>query len=325
MRITNYQFFTTLLLILSTGLYSQDKFVEVRKVKAFNIDSLKADSIRKDFIMSHRPVTTEQLNLFKKPIEKSVYGTAITSFIAESMYFKTLPGIASRVLTIKFRSALDWLFYSYVLLFLFLASILSMSPEYIKVIIGLLFRKGSTQDKSREAKLNTSIPSLMMNILFIFSTSFFMYFTMSKIYGYNQLNPFGFILSCAMVITFFYLFKFLFLQLCGWLFKQKSIFDHYFSYLSLVNKAMGLTLLVSSAFMAFGIDGFSGVVFTLSIVVLIGFLLVRVVNAFFIFRQPFKIGLPEFMIGFLSLEMLPTLVVLKFLQENSAVLLNGFL
>jgi hypothetical protein len=59
--------------------------------------------------------------------------------------------------------------------------------------------------------------------------------------------------------------------------------------------------------------------------VLIGLLLVRVVNAFLIFSQPFKIGLPEFMIGFLSLEMLPTLVVLKFLQENSTVLLNGFL
>jgi hypothetical protein len=325
MRITNYQFFTALLLILSTGLFSQDSSVEVRNVKAFNIDSLKADSIRKDFIISHRPVSTEQLNLFKKPIQKSVYGKAVTSFIAESMYFKTLPGIASRVLTIKFRSALDWLFYSYVMLFLFLASILSISPEYIKVILSLLFRKGSTQDKSREAKLNTSIPSIMMNILFILSSSFFIYFTLSKIYGYNRLNPIGFILSCALVIAIFYLFKFLFLQLCGWLFKQKSIFEHYFSYLSLVNKAMGLILLVSSAFMAFGIDGFSGVVFTLSSVVLIGLLLLRVVNAFFIFSQPFKIGLPEFMIGFLSLEMLPTLVVLKFLQENSPVLLNGFL
>jgi hypothetical protein len=325
MRFKKHQFFIVLLLILSTGLFSQDSLDGTSYVNSFYIDSLKADSIRKDFILSHRPITNEQFSLFKKPAQKSVYGKAVTSFIAESMYFKTLPGIAARVLTIKFKPALDWLFYSYVMLFLFLASILSISPEYIKVILGLLFRKGSSQDKSRETKLNTSLPSLMMNILFVFSSSFFIYFTLSKIYGYNRLNAIGFILSCASVITFFYLFKFLFLQLCGWLFKQKSIFDHYFSYLSLVNKAMGLALLVSSAFMAFGLDGFSGVVFTLSIVVLIGLLLVRVVNAFFIFSQPFKIGLPEFMIGFLSLEMLPTLVFLKFLQENAAVLLNGFL
>jgi hypothetical protein len=128
------------------------------------------------------------------------------------------------------------------------------------------------------------------------------------------------------MITFFYLFKFLFLQLCGWLFKQKNIFNHYFSYLSLVNKALGLMLLASSTLIAFGgNDGFSRVVFTLSIVLLVGLLLTRVVNAYFIFSQPFKIGLPEFVIGFISLEMLPTLVFLKFLQENSTVLLNGFL
>ena len=180
MRFKKNQFFIVLLLILSTGLFSQDSLDEMSYVNAFYNDSLKADSIRKDFIMSHRPVSTDQLNLFNKPAQKSVYGKAVTSFIAESMYFKTLPGIASRVLTIKFRSALDWLFYSYVMLFLFLASILSISPEYIKVILGLLFRKGSSQDKSREAKLNTSIPSIMMNILFILSSSFFIYFTGNK-------------------------------------------------------------------------------------------------------------------------------------------------
>jgi hypothetical protein len=310
---------------LSTVLNAQDTVFNLELNKALYLDSLHKDSVRKEFIMSHRPITIEQLNLFKKPIEKSVYGNAVTSFIGESMYFKAAPGISARALTIKFKPALEWLFYSYVFLFLFLASILSISPEYIKVILGLLFRKGSNQDKSRETKLNTSLPSFLMNILFILSSSFFIFFTLTKIYGYNRLNPIGFILSCALVIAVFYLFKFLVLQLCGWLFKQKNIFDHYFSYLSLVNKAMGLTLLASSALMAFGIDGFSGVVFTLSIVVLIGLLSIRVVNAFFIFSQPFKIGLPEFVIGFLSLEMLPTLVFLKFLQENSAVLLNGFL
>jgi hypothetical protein len=335
MSISKNFFISLVLLIVSTELLSQDTLVKFKthssfyrdSLKAAHLDSLRADSVRKDFIMSHRPVTIDQLNLFKKPIKKSVYGTAVTSFINESIYLKAKPEGSSRFLTVKFRPAVEWLFYSYIFLFLFLASILSISPAYIKVIIGLLFKKGSNQDKSREIKLNTSLPSLMMNVLFIFSSSFFIYFSLSKIYGYNRLNSIAFILSCMLVITFFYLFKFMFLQLCGWLFKQKNIFDHYFSYLSLVNKALGLILLVSSALMAFGQveDGFSRVVFTLSIVFLVGLLLVRIVNAYFIFRQPFKIGLPEFIIGFLSLEMLPTLVFLKFLQENSVVLLNGFL
>jgi hypothetical protein len=326
MLLTKNFLISVILLILSSELLSQDTLVGLERDHSVNVDSLKADSIRKEFILSHKPVTSEQLNLFRKPLQKSVYGTAVTSLIKESFYFRTESENTARYLTLKFRPALEWLFYSYVFLFLFLAFILAISPEYIKVIIGLLFKRGSNQDKSRETKLNTSLPSFMMNILFIFSSSFFIYFSLSKIYGYNGLNPLAFTLSCILVITFFYLFKFLFLQLCGWLFKQKYIFNHYFSYLSLINKALGLLLLASSTLIAFGgNDGFSRVVFTLSIVLLFGLLIIRVVNAYFIFSQPFKIGLPEFLIGFISLEMLPTLVFLKFLQENSEVLLNGFL
>jgi hypothetical protein len=335
MSIAKNFFISIILLITSTDLLSQDTPVKFKthnslyrdSFNAAHLDSLRADSVLKDFIMSHRPITIDQLNLFKKPIRKSVYGSAVTSFIDESIYLKVKPVSASRFLTLKSRPSLEWLFYSYIFLFLFLASILSISPTYIKVIVGLLFKKGSNQDKSRETKLNTSLPSLMMNMLFIFSSSFFLYFSLNKIYGYSRLNPIGFIFSSILVITFFYLFKFMFLQLCGWLFKQKNIFDQYFSYLALVNKALGLILLASSALIAFGgvDDGFSRFVFTLSIVLLVGLLLIRVVNAYFIFSQPFKIGLPEFIIGFLSLEMLPSLVFVKFLQENSVVLLNGFL
>jgi hypothetical protein len=334
MPIAKNFFVLLILLIFSSDLLSQDtpeKFNTPNNfsrdsLNAAHLDSLRLDSIRKDFILSHKPLTINQLNLFKKPIKKSVYGSAVTSFITELIYFNAKRESDSRSLTVKFRPAFEWLFYSYIFLFLFLAFILSTSPEYIKVIFGLLFKRGSNQDKSRETKLNTSIPSFMMNMLFIFSSSFFIYFSLSKIYGYSDVNAIAFILSCILVITFFYLFKFLFLLLCGWLFKQKNIFDNYFSYLSLVNKALGLILLVSSLLLAFGVDdGFTRVVFTISIVMLVGILLMRVVNAYFIFSQPFKIGLPEFIIGFLSLEMLPTLVFLKFLQENSDVLLNGFL
>lgn len=326
MLLTKNFLISFILLIFSTELLSQDTLVELNRDNSFNLDSLRADSIRQEFIFSHRPVTPAQLNSFKKPLQRSVYGSAVTSFIKESLHFRIKSENAASYLTLKFKPALEWLFYSYVFLFLFLASILSISPEYVKVIFGLLFKRGSNQDKSRETKLNNSLPSLLMNILFIFSSSFFIFFSLSKIYGYNALNPLNFILSCILMFTFYYLIKFLFLQLCGWLFKQKNTFNHYFSYLSLTNKALGLMLLASSTLIAFGSnEGFSRVVFFISIVLLLGLLFVRVVNAYFIFSQPFKIGLLEFVIGFVSIEMLPTLVFLKFLQENSVVLLNGFL
>ena len=309
----------------TTFLYAQDTLIELRPVKILNLDSLRADSIRKVFILNHRPLTQKQLYFYKRPIRKSVYGNAVTSFIDESMYFKEPPGVYTRALTYRLKPSFEWIFYSYVFLFLFLALILSLSPAYIKVVIELIFKKSFNQDKSRETKLNTSLPSLMMNILFIMASSFFIYFSLNKVYGYDSLNQLGFILSCALVIAVIYLFKYFFLQICGWLFKQKAIFDHYFSYLSLVYKAIGLALLVASVLIAFGKEGFSAVIFTLSIFLIIVLLFIRLVNAFFIFSKPFKIGITEFLIGFFSIEILPTLVFLKFLQENSVVLLTGFL
>jgi hypothetical protein len=157
------------------------------------------------------------------------------------------------------------------------------------------------------------------------ASSFFIYFALNKTYDQRDLNPLRFIFSCAILISIFYVFKFLFLQLCGWLFRKKAVFDSYFSYLSLVNKGLGLLLLISSILLAFGSVGLGGIVFAVSLCILIGLLVIRIVNSYFIFSQPLKIGVPEFLIGFLSLEMLPTLVMLKFLKENSDVLLNGFL
>jgi hypothetical protein len=313
------------LLFFSTGLFSQDSNMPLTRLRLSYVDSLRIDSIRKEFILTHKPLTEEQLNLFKKQSRLSVYGSEVTPFINESFHLKVLPGFSSRSLTMKIKPSFELLFYSYVFLFIFLGIILSISPQYIKVIFELLLRRSSSQDKSRETKLNTSIPSLLMNLLFILSTSFFIYFAVQRVYGYSRFNQLTFILSIALLVTVLFLFKFFFLQLCGWIFKQKTVFDVYFTYLSLVNKALGLIFLFSSTLMTFGASSFSYVIFLISVIVLIVLLTIRIFNAFFIFSNPFKIGLPEFLIGFISMELLPTLVFFKFLQEHSDVLLNGFL
>ena len=127
MPIAKNFFVLLILLIFSSDLLSQDtpdKFNTPNSfsrdsLNAAHLDSLRLDSIRKDFILSHKPLTINQLNLFKKPIKKSVYGSAVTLFITESIYFNAKRESDSRSLTVKFRPAFEWLFYSYIFLFLF--------------------------------------------------------------------------------------------------------------------------------------------------------------------------------------------------------------
>jgi len=313
-----------LLMLLANTMNAQDSSTVSTTSYFDHLDSLRVDSIRKSFILNHRPLSSKQLGIFKMPLSKGVYGSAVTPYINTSLYFRASLNAKMRVLSLRSRSKAEWLFYSFATLFILLGSILTVSPEYIKVIIGLIFRRGSFQDKSRETKLNSSLPSFMMNMLFFFSGSFFIYFTLVKVYGQTQLEDIEFILICTVLLALVYLFKFFFIQLCGWLFKQQAVFDSYFSYLSLVNKGVGLLFLFSSLLMAFTEGSLIGLVFTISLCSLIIMLVMRIINTYSIFSHPMRIGMLEFIIAFVSLEMMPTLVFLKFLKENAEFVIIGY-
>lgn len=313
-----------LLMLLANTINAQDSSTVSTSSYFDHMDSLRVDSIRKAFILNHRPLTSKQLGIFKMPLSKGVYGSAVTPYINTSLYFRGSINAKVRVLSLRSRTKAEWLFYSFATLFILLGSILTVSPEYLKVIIGLIFRRGSFQDKSRETKLNSSLPSFMMNMLFFFSASFFIYFTLVKVYGQTQLEDIEFILICTVLLALVYLFKFFFIQLCGWLFKQQGVFDSYFSYLSLVNKGVGLLFLFSSLLMAFTEGSLIGLVFTISVCSLIIMLVMRIINSYSIFSHPMRIGMLEFIIGFVSLEMMPTLVFLKFLKENAEFVIMGY-
>ncbi len=156
-----------LLMLLANTMNAQDSSTVSTTSYFDHLDSLRVDSIRKSFILNHRPLSSKQLGIFKMPLSKGVYGSAVTPYINTSLYFRASLNAKMRVLSLRSRSKAEWLFYSFATLFILLGSILTVSPEYIKVIIGLIFRRGSFQDKSRETKLNSSVPSFMMNMLLL--------------------------------------------------------------------------------------------------------------------------------------------------------------
>lgn len=88
---------------------------------------------------------------------------------------------------------------------------------------------------------------------------------------------------------------------------------------------MGVVMLVSSFMMAFsGIDGNNQIFNT--VLYVIGFLfLVRIINAFRIFGLQTKAGIFNILLAFISIEILPTAMLIKFASQALFLLTGGVL
>ncbi len=86
-----------------------------------NIDSLIQDSLNKLFILNHRPLTAAEKSLviFKK--EPNVYGKYVKYYLENVQWYSLAIPQGPLYATKKLRSNLEWIFYSFLFLFLFTA------------------------------------------------------------------------------------------------------------------------------------------------------------------------------------------------------------
>ena len=76
-----------------------------------NIDSLIADSLFKEFIQSHPPLTSLQLSKFKKAQVHGTYGNFVTSFIDSTDFFKVDTVPINLVISFRKHRQVEWIFY----------------------------------------------------------------------------------------------------------------------------------------------------------------------------------------------------------------------
>src|SRR5437868_15342310 len=70
--------------------------------------------------------------------------------------------------TIRVFQRMDNLFYTLVFIFLFLAFIKTVFNKYFKQVFNLSFQSAFGQKQTREQLSQSTLPALMMNLLFIF-------------------------------------------------------------------------------------------------------------------------------------------------------------
>ena len=209
----------------------------------------------------------------------------------------------------------ETLFYFLIVLLFYFACIKLFFGKYLDNLTTLFFRVTMRQQQIREQLLQTPLPSLLLNILFVISTGFYLAL-LSRYYNFKDFGSFWvtFLYAIAFV-SGIYVGKYLVLKITGWIFNISSATDTYIFIVFLVNKMIGIFLLPFIVFMAFPNKYLLPVLVMLSYVMLTLLFGYRFFNSFRPIRSEIKVNRFHFFLYLCAFEIAPLLLIYKVLLE----------
>lgn len=280
-----------------------------------NIDSLIQDSLNQAYILNHKPLTAKERNRFVLIKQTSVYGLFANYYLSNVAWYSLSMPKVTLFSPKRIQQSLEWIFYTYLLLFLFIAILGRFSNGQIKRLWKVFINSGFIYRQAKEQMAQQPLVSVLLNLVFVFSSSLFLFFGLGWDHEFTGIYRWYILFSSFVVIICIYLFKLIFLRTIGWAFGQKEAFDHYLFVVFLNNKLLGLLLLFSSFLLAFSGDATSKTLFTATLVVVALMFVYRVFRGYQTFLRQTRMRIFSLLLAFLSVELIPSAVVIKFVSQ----------
>jgi hypothetical protein len=276
----------------------KDSLSSRRKIKVSPVDSLRKDSIAaiQPIIIKH-PIPWENDTAFMRLFTVSAINN---------------PKPLLREGDIRAPKQKDYLFYALVGILLLLAIIKQSFPKYFSSMFSLMFQASFRQKQTRELLMQEKIPSLLMNILFIVIGGLFI----SIIAITNRWTDISFwelALYSITLLALLYIFKYMVIQITGWIFNVREQASTYSFIVFIINKIIGLALLPLLLLIAFSAGELWDVAVTIAGCVVVLLLLFRYIVSLTIIRSTLTIHPLHFFIYLCAVELMPMLVIYKVL------------
>jgi hypothetical protein len=288
-----------------------------------NIDSLIQDSLSKLFILNHRPLTKAEaaMMVFKK--DKSVYGEFVKYYLENNQWYSLSIPKVGLYSAKKVRPNLEWIFYSFLFLLLFVAILGRYSNGLLRKIWKIYLNDGFIFRQSKAQMAQQPVVSIALNILFVFSGGLFIFFGMQWDHQFTGALRWYILFSSFAVIASIYFLKSIFFRILGWAFGQEEAFEDYLFVVFLNNKMMGLIFLLASCLMAFSSTTLSIFIFKFTVFLIVLMLLYRLLRGFQVFSRQSKVGLFTLLLAFMSFELIPTAIIVKVLSKTVHLFITG--
>lgn len=207
----------------------------------------------------------------------------------------------------------DSLFYLILGILFYFALVRIFFEKYFHNLMTLFFRVSLRQQQIREQVLQTPLPSLLLNILFVISGGLYAAFMLHFSKYAAHINFWLLYLDCVAGLIVIYLLKFVVLKFCGWVFNISRATDTYIFVVFLVNKMLGIFLLPFLIVITFSGQQIREIFVTISLVMVFVLLMYRVLAAYRPVRNEIKLNPFYFFLYLCAFEIAPLLLIYKVL------------
>ena len=290
--------------VVSAKPINSDTISTARKDSAIVVDSATlalADSLRKDSLAKTVVVA--------KPTKPAID----TSTYAAIMYHKYLPNQANKLFMINQLRSFenkDLLFYALIFLVAFTAFIRVTFGKYFQSLFQLFFQTSFRQKQTREQLLQDNLPSLLMNLLFVFSTGMLIAL-LAQMYKWVVIDFWWLVLYSCSLLCIVYFIKYIFLLFSGWVFNVKSSTDTYLFIVFLTNKVLGILCIPFCLIIAFSKVQIAAVAVSVLLCIVIILLIYRYVASLGTIRSSLKVNALHFFLYLCAVEVMPLILMYK--------------
>jgi hypothetical protein len=249
----------------------------------------------------------------KKPKIYKVHKANYTEVIRQNPYYNFFARPINQSVSNHEQNNKDGLFYAFVALILYFALIRLLFSRYMNNLFALFFRASLKQKQIREQLLQTPLPSLLLNILFVICGGIYIAF-LFKYYNFSPgtgLVILSFYATGA--LTVMYLCKFTVLKFLGWIFNISEATDMYIFIVFLVNKMLAIFLIPLLVLMAFSSEEALRILVSFSFIFVIIAFAYRYIIAFAPVRKQINVSQFHFFLYLCGFEIIPLLVIYKVL------------
>ena len=209
----------------------------------------------------------------------------------------------------------ETVFYLILFLFFYFALIRLVFSKYFSDLFTLFFRATLRQQQLREQLLQSPLPSLFLNSLFVLSGSLYMAL-LGDNYKILPGNDFWTLwLYCLCLLIVIYTGKYLILKTFGWILKINRATDIYLFVVFMVNKMTGIFLLPILLIIAFPAPSLLPIAITLSFCMLVLLFGYRFIVSYRLIRKEIKLNLFHFFLYLCAFEIAPLLLIWKVLLK----------
>ena len=306
----------------------RDSILRVRRAVRDSLRRLQtaaaADSIAKAALAAHTPSPADTTHITRAgkapPMGKTAEaeeGPPALSFwqkvLAASPVYNFTGKPVVEIFEIHRSNSKDSLFYLLVGILFYFALIRIFFTKYLDNLITLFFRVSLRQQQIREQVLQTPLPSLLLNILFIVSAGLYACFLLHYSKIGEGVRFWVIYFYCMVLLGSIYLVKFLVLKFVGWVFSISRATDIYIFVVFLVNKMMGIFLLPFLILITFSGSDVREIFITISLAMVFVLWAYRSLASYRPVRNEIKLTPFYFLLYLCAFEIAPLLLIYKVL------------